>query len=238
MKKLLPVMISFLLCMSLTACGEDKSAGLSSDTALPSSSAPELSETPEPTATAEPTPEVTPEPTPLPEPVVYTGSGDDVITISPPDEKFVFYIEGNSGERHFAVKGYDENGDKTKLLVNTTDAYSGILVDPTLKTTSLEITSAGDWHIELRSLDSCKTIAAGETVTGSGDDVLLVADYGSTATITGNEAGRHFAVKTYGNSGNNLMVNTTDPYSGTVPIKKAPTVLEVSAKDEWSITFD
>lgn len=173
----------------------------------------------------------------MPEPVIYTGKGDDVIDVTPPDGVWVLHAIGNKEERHFAVKGYDSAGNPTELFVNTTDPYDGTTLDPSLSTATLEINATGEWTIEFLPAVTLQTISKGETVTGSGDTVLLVVSYGSSATITGNTDERHFAVKSYGNSRNNLMVNTTDPYEGKVMIKGEPIFLEINAVGEWSITF-
>ena len=62
----------------------------------------------------------------------------------------------------------------------------------------------------------------------------------AVAFIRGNASGRHFAVTGYGDGGEylSLLVNTTDPYEGIVPIdfrSGETTQLEISADGEWSI---
>lgn len=172
------------------------------------------------------------------EPIVYTGSGDSVVTLDTFDDPYVFYIKGNDGENHFAVTSYDSDGNYLDLLVNTTEAYSGITIDPEQKTHMLEVTATGDWTIEQRSLYSVTTISSGETISGNGDDILLVQSHGSTAGIEGNSGENHFAVLSYGANGTDLLVNTTDAYSGTVMLKNDPIVLAVTAVGDWTITFN
>lgn len=194
-------------------------------------------QTAEPTASGTPTPEPTPVPTPLPTSVIYSGSGDSVISINNPYDLAVFFISGNSADRHFAVRGYDSADNYTNLFVNTTDSYSGLTLDTDGPTTSFEISAVGEWSIEVRSIRTCKPISSGQTIFGSGDDVLLIEGNSKTAKITGNEASRHFAVKAYG-SRDKLLVNTTETYSGTVKLNENPHILEISAVGEWSITID
>lgn len=194
------------------------------------------------TPTAEPTQAVTPEPTvaPITEPNIYDGNGDSVIDISAPDGNngaFVLYVKGNSESSHFAVKGYDSNNNPTELFVNTTDPYEGQTIDPALKTVQLEISAKGPWHIESRSLLSCRQLSPSSPVEGSGDEILLVSGGASIAHISGNTSERHFAVKAYGSSGS-LLVNTTDPYDGTTKIDPDATILEVTATGEWSINLE
>ena len=231
MKKLVSLLICLTLLFLPGCTTSQNSDGLNQS--------PSADPVPLDTPVAEETPTPTPEPTPvvIPEPVSYTGSGDDVISIAPPEGVYVFRISGNTDARHFAVKGYDTTGNSTELLVNTTEPYSGITLDPTQSTSTLEVSAEGDWLIELVSILEMPTISEGQTVTGAGDSVLLVSSYGTTATISGNSSSAHFAVKSYGTSRDNLMVNTTDQYEGTVMIKGDPLILTVNCEDEWSITF-
>ena len=174
----------------------------------------------------------------IPDPVTYSGSGDDVITIAPFEGVYVFHITGNAGADYFGVQSYDSSGNPLDLLVNTTDAYSGTVIDPTQSTATLEISATGDWTVEVASIYTEPTIGQGETVTGTGDAVLLVTGYGTTATITGNAEAGYFGIQSYGSTDNDLLVNTTDPYSGTVMLSGDPVILTVTAEGDWSITFD
>lgn len=239
MKKLLALLLAMMLALSLAACGDTANAESNNPQNSESVTA---SEAPAPSETAETTPEPTPEPTltPLvvPDPVVYTGSGDDVISIEPPDGLWVLTISGNSEGRHFAVKGYDDNLNSTELFVNTTDPYSGTTIDPSFSTTTLEISAKGSWTVAVRSIYEMSIVSGGETYTGTGDSVFLVSGVNTTATIEGNSGGRHFAVHSYGTESNELLVNTTDPYSGKVLLRGNPVVISVDAEGDWSITLD
>lgn len=181
-----------------------------------------------------------PEPAPAeetfipPEPITYTGSGDDYFDISPFDSLYYFQITGNSGARHFSVTGYDASGNYTELFVNTTDYYTGSVLDPEQNTRTLEVKAEGDWTITIVSLYTAPVIKAGETYNGIDDAVLLIPLGSRSAVINGNSWARHFAVKTYG-SGFDLLVNTVDPYSGTVRVDSGATVMTVTAQGGWSI---
>ncbi len=76
-----------------------------------------------------------------PESVVYSGTGDDVITLAPFEGVYVFNIIGNSSNNHFSVKSYTSDGDYVDLLVNTTEEYNGTVVDDTQSATKLEISA-------------------------------------------------------------------------------------------------
>ena len=80
-------------------------------------------------------------------------------------------------------------------------------------------------------------------LTGSGDDIVDVEKWPgpALARITGNSAGAHFAVINYDAQGNqiDLLVNTTDPYSGMRPLdlldSQHTTQFEVKATGDWTI---
>lgn len=230
MKKITSFLLAIYVCGCITACG---GVGLSNN-----SNESNLTENPSvssQTSTPEPTTE--PEPVIIPNPVIYTGSGDDVIEITPPDGAYVFHISGNSEGHHFAVKSYDANGKYLTLLVNTTEPYEGKTLEPSLSTSLLEISAVGDWTIELLPTYYLQEYTSGDTIQGSGDDIFLTSNIGKTAQISGNSDSHHFAVKAYGPSSNDLLVNTTDPYEGKVLIKCNPFLFVVTSESTWTITL-
>ena len=167
-------------------------------------------------------------------------SGDSVIEveIASSDDIYVLHVVGNANGNHFAVRGYDASGNSTELFVNTINPYDGYTFDPSCSTSLLEISSTGDWTIELISIYNMQTISTGQTISGTGDSIMMVENYGTTATISGNQGANHFAVKTYGTQSNELLVNTVDPYSGTVMLNGDPVILQVNSEGEWEITFN
>ena len=183
-----------------------------------------------------------PEPDPVeetfipPDPITYTGSGDDYFDISPFDSLYYFHISGNSEDRHFSVTGYDAAGNYTELFVNTTDYYNGYVLDPEQDTRTLEVDAEGPWTIEIVSLYTAPVLPVGETYSGIDDAVLLLPSDCQSAIINGNTMSRYFSVITYG-SGFDLLVNTVDPYSGTVRIDPGATVMTVHAVGGWSISL-
>ena len=175
-------------------------------------------------------------PAEYPDPVRFTGSGDDVLSINCPDYPFAFYITGNSDSRHFSVITYDSDGNYGELLVNTSEPYSGFTFDPSQDVAKIEVSATGSWEIQLRSIYDVGSIAAGSSFNGVGDTVLLIRNCGDTARINGNAGGNHFAVWAYG-ADNDLLVNTTDVYNGTVMMPYNPVLLVVTAVGEWSVTL-
>lgn len=231
MKRVFSLMLSLIVALTLTACkSSSSSADETQDNEIQAQT-----ETQQETKQQE---EVPQEEVQIPDPVVYTGSGDDVIQIDPPDSEYVFRISGNQGGEYFAVKAYDSLAEYIDLLVNTTSAYSGVTYDPTQSTALLEINATGDWTVELVSIYAMEALISGNSISGEGDTVLQVFPPVLTADITGNENSGYFAVKSYDTNGDylDLLVNTTDPYSGTVMMGLDTSTLVISAEGPWTIT--
>ena len=214
-----------------------------SNTARPSATAsdtPGPTDTPEPTITMRPsnTPRPTETATPLPEPVLLEGSGDSIVDFDNPFEYGIVRITGNAGGSHFAVINYDSTGNRIDLLVNTTDPYEGVLpLDFAVgeHTTRFEVTARGAWTIEVRPLDDATFMEVPGVIEGAGDAVIvLIGEAPDTAIIVGNPQSRHFAVIGHGDR-RDLLVNTTDPYSGQVLLQPNTVVLSVSAVGAWTI---
>jgi hypothetical protein len=196
---------------------------------------------PTPTRPATATPSRTPSPTVTPTPIVLTGSGDAVVDVARPDTPGLVRIMGNAASRHFAVTTYGVNGERIALLVNTTQPYEGIRPLDFLQnehTGRFEVTATGSWTIEILPLASARTSDVPGQIEGSGDDVvLLVGGTPDLATVSGNTAERHFAVKGYGSGRPRLLVNTTDPYDGTVRLDSDTLLLEIIATGAWTVTI-
>lgn len=190
---------------------------------------------------------VTPAPTATPQilgslPYTFTGVGDSIVDVSAySDRLLALVVGGNSASRHFAVIPYDEDGDRLGSLVNTTDVYAGLLPLNLRGTAAfLEIKAVGEWKIVAYPLAVAPRIVKGEPYTGKGDFVLIVDDSSvRTATIIGNQADRHFAVHGYDKSGSpRLLVNTTEPYVGTVLLRRDTILLVFQAVGEWIVTLE
>lgn len=83
------------------------------------------------------------------------------------------------------------------------------------------------------------------TYSGNGDDVIQLdkpnGDQPALLTVQGNRQGRHFAVIAHTQNRNRIgaLVNTTESYSGIVPVDLPPrqntALLEISAVGSWTI---
>jgi len=194
---------------------------------------------PPPTNTPSPTSTPIP-PTSTPKPILLTGSGDSVQDINNPYDVSLIHVVGNSCSGFFAVESYGSNNEKIDLLVNTTDPYDGIRpMDFRVgqHTTRFQINASCAWQIQIYPLSAAHIIQVPGNYSGKGDDVLsLIGSQADTAKITGNANSSFFAVTGYGEN-SDLLVNTTDPYEGTVIISAGIKFLEIQASSDWSITI-
>lgn len=240
-KRIASLALSGILLFSLASCGNTAGTSSESDSgsSAPGSSSVIVDESaPQEVDEVQGEQNEETEEVSIPDPVVYSGTGDDVVQITPPEGKYVFRITGNQEERHFSVKAYDSFAEYIDLLVNTTSQYSGVTYDPTQSTAMLEVSATGDWTIELVSIYTMDALISGNSISGEGDAVLQVFAPVLTADIQGNDASAHFSVKSYDMDGGylDLLVNTTDPYSGTVMMGLDVSTLVISAEGPWTIT--
>lgn len=198
-----------------------------------------LALTPTKTPTWTPRPSSTPTPVPTMAPIVLSGSGDAVVDANLPGNFVgIVHITGNAGGQYFGVKNLDINNNQIDLLVNTTDPYDGVrplnFIDGE-ETFRFEVTASGEWTIEILPLSSLERLNVPGTLSGTGDYVFAVSgDDPDTAIITGNANNAYFGVFAY-SATRDLLVNTTDAYSGTVLVDPGTIVIEVIAEGEWTI---
>lgn len=174
-------------------------------------------------------------------PKSYSGSGDDVISIVTPEyDPFLLDISGNEQGHYFSVTGYNSSGDLTELFVNSTELYDGVLLDPSGETVELEVSADGSWKIEVQSLNYAETVDIPGEITGTNDDVFLLAGIPSTAHITGNAEEHYFGVKSYTAEGilTDILVNEVSVYEGRVQVPKDTEVMVVKASGDWTIVME
>lgn len=192
-------------------------------------------DTPAPTATAT----STPTPTMTPTPIVIEGVGDAVVDVERPDDPGIIHITGNAASRHFAVTSHSSDGQRLDLLVNTTNPYDGrkpldFLVGE--HATRFEVSATGPWTISILPLTAAQVLSVPSSIEGQGDDVVfLTGGTPDLATIVGNDSSRHFAIREYGSGRPGLLVNTTDPYQGTVSLNADTLILVITAEGDWAI---
>lgn len=180
------------------------------------------------------------------------GSGDGVEQI--PDIGsgfFVARIHGNLQGKYFSVTTYDSLGDQIDLLVNTGDAYYGIVpfnfdayklyhVSGGL----IEVKATGEWSIEVIAMTSLSSAYSNQSIIGYGDSVFYVSGSALKAGVAGNKKSKYFSLSAVGLDGDNidrdLLINTSDPYQGSVrlPRNKDGFILIIKSSDAWGIAFD
>lgn len=173
----------------------------------------------------------------------WSSTGDAVIDFSRSATPAVVHVTGNADSDYFGVVSRTSSGVYIDLLVNTTDPYDGIrpLDFEGTHAGRFEITSSGSspWTVEILPISSVHTIPLPGSFAGGGDDVLALAGgIPDLATITGNASSRYFGIVEYDSGGGyvDLLVNTTDPYAGIVPLDRRTAYLVIQAEDSWSIS--
>jgi hypothetical protein len=175
----------------------------------------------------------------LQEPVVLTGSGDSVVDYINPFPVSIAHITGNSAGQHFEVTSYNTAGETIDLLVNTTESYDGtVLLDMhDTHTSRFEIDAVGEWTIIVDSLSNARELEFPGIIEGTGDDVIILEPRDPNnphlAKIQGNKGAGYFGVTGYNGYSSDLLVNTTDPYEGTVFLASVPIVIEFKSIGNW-----
>ena len=179
---------------------------------------------------------------PAMEPLLLEGSGDDVVILDTPVSLAAMDVDANASGRYFGIKPILLSGDSASSLVNTTDPFNGTVLllgsgDDAIA--GFEVTSNGAWSFTIKSISEVPYLAPGSTSEGSGDALVRLDETSGLTTITvvGNGEGRYFGVRPHGDSSFSV-INTTDPYNGTVKLDSGTLLLEVTAIGPWSITLD
>lgn len=192
-------------------------------------------------AEPEPEPEPSPEP-PAPiftEPIRLRGSGPDVVTVEVPDDEVAIAEISHEGTSNFAVWSLDAAGENIDLLVNTIGNYQGVrpinfLVGDEVR--GFDIQADGSWRILIKPLSEARQFTA-NTITGVGDDVLLLAEMTQTEAVRFTHDGEsNFAVWAWGSDVRDLVVNEIGSYDATRRVPAGTVILEITADGNWTIT--
>lgn len=199
------------------------------------------------TAAEEPTtePERGAEPFEWPDlgPVELSGDGDDVVLLETPVDVFAaLKVSANAGGRYFGLEPVYPDGRSGTSLINTTDPFTGtVLVDGTRsgEIAGFEVRATGAWTFSLVSISQVPQLEPGSTFLGSGSDLLRVDETVglTTLVVLGNAEGRYFGIRPHGTRTSSL-VNTTDPYDGTVKVPEGTVLFEVRATGDWELSLN
>lgn len=233
--------VAFFLAIGVSTATVGAISGAGSSVGVDSSlSAAAPSSTPSDPASEAPPVEPSAEPTPeapvVPENMVYSGSGDSVVSIELPDgaDQIAIATISHSGSRNFTVWALDSGMNEQDLMVNQIGNYSGTVAFNLRgnDTTALEVNADGKWTITLRSVLTLKEFSGSE-VSGAGDDVLIYRGDAGVATIAHNGS-RNFTIWTYGDR-SDLVVNEIGAYNGSVRWSAGPSLVVISADGKWSV---
>lgn len=227
-----------LACLGVVVSGNNASRQAAQSKATIQVQVTLIQATPEPTQTPVPEPTQPPTPEPTVAPIILIGSGDSVVDV-PEHGPGVIHIKGNATSRYFSVTSFGANNKQIDLLVNTSDPYDGTRpmdFKQNEKTTRLQVKGEGDWSAEIVPLKQARTEKIPGSFSGAGDDVVLILGDAKPdlAKIKGNADSRYFGVFAYG-KGTDLLVNTSDPYDGTVIVPGDALCLEIRASGQWNV---
>jgi hypothetical protein len=189
------------------------------------------------TPTLPPTEAPLPTPTEQREPIVLTGSGDSIKY----PQKWIgpaLVRINHSGDGPFLVWTQDQNAERVDLLAKSPGPYQGAsLIDFTgaQRTLRFEVRAAGTWQIQVLPLSLARHENVPGLFQGTGDEaVVLQGAPPDLMTVDASSATGELSIWSYGRT-EDLLVNTTAPYMGTVAIPKDAAGLGVKASGPWSI---
>ena len=210
-------------------------APASSAPALPSLGLPEAAPVPDP-----PLPSAAAGPTGAEQ--VFEGTGDDVVRLDQPVNLGVVRFECPRCTRTTTV--VSDAGIDTYVVQHLSGGpYSGrrwigVRGDTT---TRFDVTAQGPWRLTVGGVDLARPVDGTTTVTGTGDDVVLMqtASRKAELTHTGESNFVVHLVTDRARSGPDLLVNEIGRYSGTVELDVVPgeaALMQVSGDGNWTFT--
>lgn len=182
---------------------------------------------------------IAPEPTPGPAfaDIELSGRGSRVVRFEIPAFEDAIAEVSYAGQRNFIIWSIDEDGDKSDLLVNTIDNYSGtVLLTGSDHPVGFEITATGNWTITIKPTSSARTWDGTGPIEGRGDDVIRVippADDLFTITLT-HRGQSNFIIWAYDGSFPDLVVNEIGRFEGQVLMPDGE-LWAITAGGNWSI---
>jgi hypothetical protein len=204
-----------------------------------------INEEPGDTQRASPTPPPPAEPTDIPltqfSPIELSGSGNAVPRFSIPEDAAAIATITHAGSENFAVWTIGADGAEHDLLVNIIGDYSGtVLFDEQtgIHSVAFRVDADGSWTITVMPVAQAFRWDQAASVTGTGDDVVLVdpPTTGLTTVDITHNGSANFAVWAYGSTGTDLLVNEIGPYAGESLLGDGTFLVEIAADGSWSIT--
>jgi hypothetical protein len=145
--------------------------------------------------------------------ITLSGTGDAVPSFEIPEDQAAIAVITHTGSSNFAIWALAEDGTENDLLVNVIGNYSGtVLFDERtgVHSVAFEITADGAWTVVIRPITAARAWDGAATLTGSGDDVVLISPALSgltTAAIT-HDGASNFAIVAYDLAGSSDLWST------------------------------
>ena len=184
------------------------------------------------------------EPTSVPPSIVKTGSGNSIVSIEKWDGPALIHIKGTPSPNSFISVTNDDG----LFLALSFDEYDGVKVldfFPGHNTKTLDIKAGGEWSIEIYPLQGDFTeeriLDVPGKYQGNDDDVLFIEEGRYQIVFEGNSASTNFYITTHGEFGESylmnqdLIVNVTEPYKGTIDIPEWVRILVINAVGPWTV---
>lgn len=170
-----------------------------------------------------------------------SGVGNDVISGSIPGDRLaIAKVEHTGGHENFIVWTYDDDGDKSNLLVNEIGEYSGTRAmnfGYSSGVRGMDIQADGRWFFVIQPADWARDLGSSGG-TGAGDDVVDASRLaGATVRLTHN-GDENFIIWVYDANGDvsDLLVNEIGDYSGTHRVPTDAVWFDVQADGSWTVT--
>ncbi|MEU8061740.1 hypothetical protein [Microbispora bryophytorum] len=190
----------------------------------------------ETSASGEPSSTAAPEPAPR----RYSGAGAKVLKLRKSDQSAVWLVTlTHRGSANFIVSPLDPGGSDQGAIVNEIGNYKGSVLlneEDGKETAALKIQADGAWTITLKPLSSAR-VWSGDSMTGRGDDVVMVNPPSAGLTILN---GRHsgsanFIVYAFTESSRELLINEIGSWHGEVPLPDGTVLVTIKADGVWSL---
>jgi hypothetical protein len=176
------------------------------------------------------------------DPVSLAGRGDERVGFSIPEAAAAIAAVTNSGTGAFGVSTVAAGGTLDQVLVETSGAYSGLLLfdaRPGQHSVAFDVRSGGAWTIRVEPVALAPSWSGSIPLSGTGDDVALLdtpAD-GSTAILIEHGGSGRIAVFAYTTSGElDQLVDATGSLDEAHDVPAGTVVFEVRAVGRWTLT--
>ncbi|MBI2837349.1 MAG: IPT/TIG domain-containing protein [Acidobacteria bacterium] len=172
----------------------------------------------------------------------FSGSGDAIVDFTRPSTPAIVHITGDAGNDYFVIRSSTPGGGyDVDLLVDAAGPYDGIrpLDFEGTHAGRFAVTAITAWTIDILPVSSAHSLPVPGSYAGIGDDVLALSGaMPDTATISGNAAGGNFAIDCYRAAGELIgrLVDTTNPFVGSVSVPHEAVYLVIEAVGPWSIS--